>query len=402
MSTRRTLCFTGMDAADEAALKDMFAKAASRQGGSWALVPEAEAEALVVDVDSLYGHMTWLKVHNSGKPIVALSRSDQADADFVLTRPVSVESLEQMLQQIERGSASNDAGAGRGAAVPSPRDARPAAGDSSADAVVAARSVPATAAAALQESAASAPPAPAAKAPVANAPAAANTGAPRAQAAAPAPAAAVATAPVVPAEADGQSEPTPQLPPRDPMLADYLEPGALPGPVRLKSADGPVLALDPQRQQYVGPPGLKPLIPACKRIVRREDWEAISPGELEKLKAGQEAQPWSRLLWLFALVNGEGQLAAGFDAEKKFRLVKWPQIEREYPKHFRIATVMMKQPATLGEVATSSGAPLAEVTDFVNAYLATGFAEMEEPPAPVDPNAQKAGFLGRLRGLRNG
>jgi hypothetical protein len=129
---------------------------------------------------------------------------------------------------------------------------------------------------------------------------------------------------------------------------------------------------------------------------------AITPAELEKLKAAQTEQPLSRLLWLFALVNGEGQLAAGYELDKKFRLTKWPQIEREYPRHFRVATVMMKQPATLPEIAEQSGAPLAEVTDFVNAYLATGFAETEEPPAPIDANAQKAGFLGRLRGLRSG
>src|SRR5690606_26544564 len=115
------------------------------------------------------------------------------------------------------------------------------------------------------------------------------------------------------------------------------------------------------------------------------------------LKATGTVHPSSRLLWLFALVHGEGQLAAGYDAQKNFRLLKWPQIEREYPKHFRIATVMMKQPATLAEIAEQSGAPLAEVVDFVNAYLAIGTAEMEVPPAPVEAGQQKSGFLGRLR-----
>ena len=64
----------------------------------------------------------------------------------------------------------------------------------------------------------------------------------------------------------------------------------------------------------------------------------------------------------------------GTSPNAKFKLIKWPQSEREFPKHFRIATVMMKGPASLTEIAEQSGASLAEVTDFVNANLATGYA----------------------------
>ena len=47
---------------------------------------------------------------------------------------------------------------------------------------------------------------------------------------------------------------------------------------------------------------------------------------------------------------------------------------------------MMKGPATLAEVAGSSGIALDEVVDFVNANLATGYAELvpEPPPEPED------------------
>lgn len=342
MATRNTLCFTGMDAADEAALKDLFAKASARLGGRWLLAPEAEADTLVVDVDSIYGHMAWLKVHNSGRTVVALSTSPNAEADRVLVRPVDEDALAALLADIE----GVEAPAGR--ARPEPVRAAP-----EPDRI----------------------PEPAAPAP------------------APAPAAA---APPPPAP---EPEPEPE-PLRDPMLADYLQRGALPGPVKLELPGAPVLALDPQHQQYAGPAALKPLIPYCRAVIQREDWVAITPAELEKLKAANSVQPAVRLLWLFALVHGEGRLAAGYDPQKKFRLVKWPQIEREYPKHFRIATVMMKQPATLTEVAEQSGATLAEVTDFVNAYLAIGTAEMEVPPAPVEAG-QKSGFLGRL-GIRSG
>jgi hypothetical protein len=59
---------------------------------------------------------------------------------------------------------------------------------------------------------------------------------------------------------------------------------------------------------------------------------------------------------------------------------------------------MMKGPATLQEIASASGIPLAEIADFVNASLATGVAEAvpEPPPEPATPS--RGGLLGRLRG----
>src|SRR3546814_850532 len=82
-----------------------------------------------------------------------------------------------------------------------------------------------------------------------------------------------------------------------------------------------------------------------------------------------------------------------------YKLNKWPQPEREYPLHFRIATAMMKGPATLAEIAGASGMPVADVADFVNASLATGFADIapNTPPEPAEP-AKPTGLFGRLRG----
>jgi hypothetical protein len=186
---------------------------------------------------------------------------------------------------------------------------------------------------------------------------------------------------------------------RDPMLGDYLQPGALPGPVKLKLGDAGALVLDPQTRTYLGPTALKGFMPYAKAVIRRDEWVAITPAELERLKGELGgAQPYLRLQWLAALQAGNGQIAHGFDQNQKYKLAKWPQIEREFPKHFRIATAMMKGPQLLTEIAEGSGATLAEVTDFVNASLATGFAEMDQPPpAPDASQGQKGGLLGRLR-----
>jgi hypothetical protein len=115
--------------------------------------------------------------------------------------------------------------------------------------------------------------------------------------------------------------------------------------------------------------------------------------------------PLSRLIWLHTVINSHGHLLDGLDVNARYRLTRWPQIEREFPRHFRIATVMMKGPATLTEVADQSGSSIADVADFVNAYAMLGVVEPEGAQAPASPAAAEAsggGLLARLRSLRRG
>jgi len=119
-----------------------------------------------------------------------------------------------------------------------------------------------------------------------------------------------------------------------------------------------------------------------------------------KLQAGGKGQPFARLLWLAHALGSNGQLAPGLPGNGRYKLSRWPQIEREFPKHFRIATVMMKQPATLGEVAEQSGATLSDVIDFTNAYHATGYIDIEGAPssaAPAQRDTGRGAILSRLR-----
>src|SRR5690606_8756478 len=117
---------------------------------------------------------------------------------------------------------------------------------------------------------------------------------------------------------------------------------------------------------------------------------------------GMEAQaggskPLARLTWLCALASGNGALMPGFSPNDRYKLLKWPQTEREFPKHFRIATVMMKGPALLTEIAEQSGASLVEVIDFVNASLVAGVASPESPAANEAEPAKAGGLLARFR-----
>ena len=374
-----TFGLTGMDAATETALKSAFAEASMRLGGRWPLVSEQDATHVVVDMDSMYGPMSWLRLHGAGKVVIGLTSAPRAQTDFRLGKPFNAESVADLLQQI----APSD-GAPHGVTpAPAPEHklpeeiAKPVSEEAAAPdqrpsaAVSATLETPAAPPARVVEAPSAVPPAPSATAPAA---------APAAPAPTPAP------------------QPAAVAPPSDRTLIDWLAPGQLSGRVRLERG-GVGLLLDLDQHQYFGPATLKPLAPHVEAVLKAGDFKTVDAAAWtsESTMHGQ-AQPLARLLWFCALQAGKGKLMPGFDPNAQYRLLKWPQTEREFPKHFRVATAMMKGPATLDEVSAACGVPVPEVADFVNANLATGYAEPYREPEP-EPEPQKSGGLfGRLRG----
>lgn len=340
-----TFALTGMDPATEAELKAAFEEANARLGGNWRFVAEAEADHVVVDMDSMYGPMSWLKLHASGKSVIGLTAAPRTQADTHLSRPFTADSLSAVLQSL----ANPDGNVG--STLP-PSSAPPSSTPSQA--------VP--------------------------------------QVADPTPAAdstqgASATDPEPPAPVE------PPPPPRDPCFTDWLIPEVLTGRRRFKRNDGPALLLDIDARNYHGPANLKPLNEYFEGKVVAEDFVAISDADWDNEVAGlSEAQPLARLRWYGALLSGKGELLPGLDPSGQYHMVKWPQTEREFPKHFRIATAMMKGPATLPEIAAASGVPEADVSDFINASLATGFAELYVEPVEPPADVKSGGLFGRLRG----
>src|SRR6478736_5912385 len=98
-----TLCFTGFSREDQAKAQQLFAQANADSGGRFELAPEGDAQVLVIDMDSMYGHMTWLKAHNSGKTTVGLTAGARSETDHVLTRPLANAALSGLLEQIAAG-----------------------------------------------------------------------------------------------------------------------------------------------------------------------------------------------------------------------------------------------------------------------------------------------------------
>lgn len=354
--SKHNICFAGLSREEEARVTATFQQANARSGNQWTLTPENAAGVLVIDMDSMYGQMSLMKAIGSGQVLVALTASGRAETDYVLTRPVTADALANLMALID-GAAPAVAESPAPVAAPAPE-----------------------------------PEPVAAPSPVAVAPVVADVADPAPEAVA---AAAVAPDPVLPQAPDPVLPPTPA--PAEARLADLLRPGALAGPVRLQLAGAPDLVLDPGSQTYLGAAALKPLLPYCAAILREGDAVPVAAAELPAIAAALGgSQPLSRLAWMCALSSGNGALMPGFSPNDKYKLLKWPQTEREFPKHFRIATVMMKGPATLTEIAELSTAPLGEVIDYVNACLASGVAEPDAAaPAPVD--AGKGGLLGRFR-----
>lgn len=336
----RGWCFTGMEPDERDALHALFTAANASTGHAFQLCDERSADVLVVDIDSIYGQMTWLRARQSEQTVVPLSAGSRSEPGLRLARPVSEAALSELLRAVQ-------------AAAPARKSSAPA------------KAAPTKVAATL-----------------------------------PPPAATAVGEQAVTAEAAPTPPAPPPPPPRAPRLGDYLQPGALSQPVRIVRNGAEPLVLDPETRVYFGPSALKALLPFCQGDMPAPELQPLDAAAFAEVVKKGGAQPMARLRWLFALVSGEGTLAEGYAMDERFSLSKWPQIEREFPKHFRIATSMMKGPATIAQIAELSTAPVSEVIDFVNANLASGFAQVERVPEPEPEQAAKAGLFDRLRGKR--
>lgn len=350
--SRHTLCFTGFSRDEAAAIQAQFEQIRPSLASDWVIEPETEAQVLVIDMDSMYGHMTWLKAHNSGKTTVGLTAGARSETDHVLTRPLGNGALSALLEQIAAGLPSVAPMQDTLARITGQQAAMPP--------------LPASPRSTGQQPAMPPTPTPAP---------AANPRATGQQPAMPANPRSTGQMPAFNADAMRSTGQMAAMPARDPMLGDLLKPGALAGPAKFQLPGAPLLVIDPGTQTYLGGSALKVFQPYAETSVRAEDFTPVDANELALLTVQLGgAQPWARLAWLAALAGGRGVIAPGNDPNASYKLVKWPQTEREFAKHFRIATVMMKGPARLTDIAEQCGMPLAEVTDFVNANLATGYA----------------------------
>ena len=341
-------------------IKSLIASLRGDVGANWEWVTDSTtADVILIDADSLYGHMDWLKAQSQGRNVICLTASNGHEQDNVLHRPIGVGGLKASLMMAAGGcrDAAADAPVAPEPAVPAPR---PAVITAPQPAVAAVAPTPKPAPAPVPTPAAVAVPMPE---PVALRP-----------------------APVAP--------PAPVAAPATMALIDYFLSENLADARKLERDGQPPLIIDAAADRYYGGLTLKPLLPYCMGAIKANEWKPLPAAEIEKLRAVNAGLPLSRLLWLYIIGTSNGStMLPGLDLNAKFKLVKWPQIEREFPKHFRIGTAMMKGPSTLSEIADGSGATVGEVIDFVNAYAAIGFA-VQDGGTPI---SDRRALIERLR-----
>lgn len=312
-TTTHTFCIVGADEPLRAHIAALLDELPQRLQGRWHVAERAAADLLLVDTESVYGHMDWLRERSSGRLVAACAaQPDAYRGELCLPKPVLAADLATLL---------NRAGALLSSAAP----------------------------AAAPDPAEEAAPAPAA-------------------------------VPSAPAPAG---------------LLDLLEgAAAAEGRIRLAAEGRPTLLLDPAARCWYAEGGLKSLAGWCSQPIGAEAIHAVSADAFDAAVSGLTAQPYPRLVWLAHLLRGGGRLDAALDPAARYKLSAWPPSEREFPKHFRIATAMLREAATVEEIAGHSSATAADVADFVNAYHAIGFVEVS--PAPAAEPAQR-GLFSRMR-----
>lgn len=334
-----TIHIVGAPADVAARITALLDELRTRFEARWRIADYASAELLLIHTDSVYGHMDWLKAEGSSRLVAALTSTPDAYT-FAVSTPVAPADLIAMLNRVGAHLAGE----------PLPTKA----------------------------------PANAAPAPVA---AARTTETPRAGTPAPiAPMPTPATAHThVPDNTSGAN------------LLDLIN-GKTPmyGRLHLQASGLPELYIDTHDQTWHSAASLKGLMPWCTRAFSHGDVQIIGEADYTHRTTTLASQPLARLKWLAHLVRSDGELEAGLDAKGRYKLSRWPQSEREFPKHFRIATVMLKQACTVDEIATQGGASSADVANFINAYNAIGFIEREDnSAAPGD--SRGGGLFGRAK-----
>jgi hypothetical protein len=349
MSTTRTIAVTGASEQDVARITSLLEKHRSKLSTPWENGEAAHADLLVVDIESMYGQMDWLRARSRGRLVIAYtSAAEPLEPEFSLRKPVASSDLVALLNRI-----GEDMGSGKMEAAPM----RSANAESY-----------------------EAPPAP----PVVRL-------ADRKPAADPKPVAVVDA----PAEIKVAHAETYHV---DELLA-VLD--ANDGPVRLVHGGLPSIIIDPARQRWYAGVALKALWDWAKLPLRRSELIHLNAAEFAAAVEILPAQPYSRLVWLAHLARSEGQLDAGLPADGRYRLTRWPQVEREFPKHFRIATAMMAGSATIDDIAAMSKAGASDVVEFINGYNALGYVDCAAI-LPVTSPGDRTGLLERVRkSLRN-
>ncbi len=169
---------------------------------------------------------------------------------------------------------------------------------------------------------------------------------------------------------------------------------------KLVGPDGAELVVDPEQgNYYFESTSLKPL--AALLAQPASAWTPVYSEALRNVRAAGTAQSLERLLWYAGLIATPGILTRRLNRGGHYKLARWPETEREFPRHFRIAKAMLNEPVTAETIADAAGTTLEEVIDYINACHAAGRLEAAQPSASKAGSAAGASRTERLMARLN-
>ena len=165
--------------------------------------------------------------------------------------------------------------------------------------------------------------------------------------------------------------------------AEAIVLGTISAAHKLVGPDGAELLVDPEQDAYYFESNsLKPLAALLQQPASA--WTPIYSEALKTARTANTPQRLERLRWYAGLVATPGILSRQLNRAGRYKLSHWPETEREFPKHFRIAKEMLRSAATADEITAASNTPYEEVVDYINASHAGGRLDANPMPQPSD------------------
>lgn len=141
------------------------------------------------------------------------------------------------------------------------------------------------------------------------------------------------------------------------------------GARRLTGPAGATVVIDPELDAYYFESTRLTPIAALLQLPASA-WTPVYSKSLAETRASSAPQPLARLRWFAGLVASPGVLAPALDPHARYQLIRWATIEREFPRHFRIAKQFLGHALTIDAAAAAADVSRAEVVDYVNAGIA--------------------------------
>ncbi|MEO7200183.1 MAG: hypothetical protein ABIY56_08215, partial [Dokdonella sp.] len=94
MAAAKKVALVGASENDATLIHQLIEQNSNELDTPWQLSPEGGADFLLVDIDSIYGHMDWLKIRSSGRAAAVFTDAPHSkESTIVLRKPLRAANL---------------------------------------------------------------------------------------------------------------------------------------------------------------------------------------------------------------------------------------------------------------------------------------------------------------------